>query len=90
MNLASDAKVDSFAVDCSFGAADWSLGAGAVGVCDWAIAPEIITPLTAVVITSVLSIVDLLHDGNVQLGAASVDDVTNEIADGMRLNHEPE
>ena len=61
MNLDSDAEVNSFAVDCSFGAADWSFGAGAVGVCDWAIAPEMIIPLTAVVIRSVLSVVDLLH-----------------------------
>ena len=50
-----DAEVDSF------GAADWSFAGGAVGVSDWAIAPEMITPLTAVVIRSVFSILDLLH-----------------------------
>jgi len=55
MNLASDAVADSF------GAADWSFAGGAVGVSDWAIAPEMITPLTAVVIRSVFSIFDLLH-----------------------------
>ncbi len=54
MNLTSDPEVDSFTLDCSF-------SAGAVGVCDWAIAPEMITPLAAVVIRSFLSIFDLLH-----------------------------
>jgi len=37
------------------------LGAGAVGICDWAIAPEMITPVTAVVVRIVLSIGDLFH-----------------------------
>jgi len=55
MNVDSDAEIDSF------GAADWSFAGGAVGVPDWAIAPEMITPLTAVVIRSVFSIFDLLH-----------------------------
>ena len=55
MNLASDAEVDSFS------AADWSFAGGAVGVSDWAIAPEMITPLTVVMIRNVLSIFDLLH-----------------------------
>jgi hypothetical protein len=59
--LASDAEVDSFTADCSFGAVDCSAGAGVVGVCDWAIAPEMTTPLTAVVIRSVLSMFDLLR-----------------------------
>src|SRR5215831_11979179 len=54
MNLTSDAGVDSFALDCSF-------VAGAVGFSDWATAPEMITPLAAVVIRSFLSIFDLLH-----------------------------
>jgi hypothetical protein len=53
MNLDSDAEV------ASFGAADWSFGGDAVGVSDWATAPEMITPLIAVVIRSVFSIFDL-------------------------------
>src|SRR6266404_5284631 len=55
MNLDSDAEIESF------GDADWSFARGADGVSDWAIAPEMITPLTAVVIRSVFSIFDLLH-----------------------------
>jgi len=52
--LTSDAGVDSLALDCSF-------VAGAVGFSDCATAPEMITPLAAVVIRSFLSIFDLLH-----------------------------
>jgi len=61
MNLASDAEVDSF------GAADWSFAGGAVGVSDCAIAPEMITPLTAVVIKKVSSAFrPPSFDGNMQ------------------------
>jgi len=35
--------------------------AGAVGFYDWAIAPEMITPLAAIVIRRFLSIFDVLH-----------------------------
>jgi len=37
------------------------VGAGVLGICGWAIALEMITPLTAVVTRSVLSMFDLLQ-----------------------------